>query len=99
MSSIPDQIRGQLDRERGKLADLQRHLADCRAASEHATPGGLQDYDHAVLSGLSRRPNRKATDRRFAAYDREAAASRQVTSQEKRVKAVERRLAEAVEDA
>lgn len=99
MSQTPDQIRSELERGREKLEDLRKQHHARRQASERATPGGLTGYDPAILSGLSRRPNPRATDHRFDAYDREAAASRRVTEQEKVVAGLERRLGKAISDA
>lgn len=99
MNRTPDQIRSELERERKHLEALQGQLRKCREASERATPGGLTGYDPAILSGVSRKRNPRPTDRRFAAYDREAEASRRVTDQETAVAALERQLATAISDA
>jgi len=60
------------DAARERVARLERQLGIAHNRSESVTAGGLSDYDPAVLSGIRRKPNRKADARRFAAYDREA---------------------------
>lgn len=84
-----------LEAERATLARLEGQSASAQRAADAATPGGLRDYDPAILSGIRRRPNRKADDRRFAAYDRAAAVSRELTEQERRVRVAERQVIEA----
>ena len=42
------------------------------------TPGGRTGYDTAILSGIRRKHNAKADTRRYNAYDREAAAYREL---------------------
>jgi hypothetical protein len=94
-------IRTRLTAERAKLEVLSANAATSRSRSESVTPGGLTDYDPAVLSGLtrSRRKATKSAERRFAAYDAEAAASRELTEQEALVGRLERQLEQAEADA
>lgn len=95
MDSTADRIAA----SREKIARLEARLTGASAASESATPGGLTGYDPAVLSGIRRKANHKADARRFAAYDREAAAWRELDTERLRLKALERGAARAAQDA
>lgn len=85
--------------ERRKLDSLREKAEVANRAASAATPGGLHGYDPAILSGIRRRPNHKADARRMAAYDREAAAVRELAEQERRVAAAEQRVKRARLDA
>lgn len=63
------------------LDRARRSYVDARAASEAATPGGLHG-DPATLSGVRRTGGQRADARRFAAYDREAAAAKTLAAAE-----------------
>lgn len=85
-----------------KLAAAKERLlrleAKCAAAyrkSESATPGGISGYDSAVLSGIRRKPDHKKDAQRFAAYDREAEAYRELLECQQRVNSLESRIARA----
>lgn len=73
---------------------LEQLLATAGHRSNAATPGGLHDYDPAILSGIRRKPNPKADARRWAAYDREAeltvAHARAVEQRDRLAKAITR---------
>lgn len=88
-----------LKAERDKLAVARRRADEASRAASAATPGGLRDYDPAILSGIRRRPNPRADTRRHAAYDRSAKATRDLMEQERRVRAAEHRLERAERDA
>lgn len=81
---------------RRRVEQLQAQLNSARGVSERATVGGLTGYDSAVLSGVRRRPDPRKTERRFAAYDREAKLTVALTDAEKDVARLERRLADAM---
>lgn len=72
-----------LSRAEARVERAQRATGVAGSRSESATPGGLVGYDSAVLSGIRRKPNHKADVRRFAAYDREAAAWAELNAAEK----------------
>lgn len=58
-----------LERQRQRVATLERRVEQARSRAQDATPG---DGDPGVLSGVRRRPNVKAERRRYAAYDNES---------------------------
>ena len=64
------------------------------------TPGRLADgsYDSAALSGIRRKPNRKADDRRYNAYSRAAEAQKNLDSLRNEVRRLELELASAVKE-
>jgi hypothetical protein len=80
---------------------LQKRSDACSSARSHssaATPGGLEgEFDHGVLTRP--RASRRSQDRRYAAYDREAVASRELAEQQRLVSALERQLSEAERNA
>jgi hypothetical protein len=92
-------LESRLGAEQEKLGRLSATLDTARGRSQASTPGGLTDYDPAILSGTRRRPNHRAEDRRHAAYDREAAAFRAVQDQGRIVEGLERQLQRAKADA
>ena len=94
-----EELRSQLDRARTSLDTAQRHLDICNGRSETATPGWLTGYDPGILSGISRKPNRKRDDRRFNAYDNAARAQTVVGQRTRDVETLERQIARAVRDA
>ena len=55
------------------IESARAEYESAHAASDRVTPGGLHG-DPATLSGVRRKPNRKADVRRHAAYDRQAKA-------------------------
>lgn len=86
-------IRTQLERAKEKLARLEAAVESAHAKSDAATPGGLSaGYDSAVLSGIRRKPNHKADNRRWSAYTREAEMWQELENQRTQVRALERRL-------
>ncbi|MGV8973630.1 MAG: hypothetical protein ACOH10_15025 [Rhodoglobus sp.] len=76
-----------------RLGRAAAAVASTHARAESATTGGLSNYDPAILSGIRRKPNPKADARRFAAYDREAAAYAEHTAAEKAVASLVRQVA------
>lgn len=74
---------------RAKVERLERQVGVAESRSESATLGGLTGYDSALLSGIRRKPNHKADARRFAAYDREAAAWRDLEAARRDLAALE----------
>ena len=91
-----EHLTAQLAKEREYLSTVTDATMRARSLSEAATPGGLTGYDSAVLSGIRRKANPKATARRFNAYDRESALAVELVGAEKTVALLERRLAAAV---
>lgn len=77
------------------LDTLRARAVEARAAADAATPGGLHG-DPGTLSGIRRRGGQRADARRFAAYDREATAARDLAAAEE---AEARRAAKAERDA
>lgn len=69
-----------------QLERAERAYKAARAASDAATPGGLHG-DPATVSGVRRKPNRRGDARRFAAYDREAAAARALADAQRAARA------------
>jgi hypothetical protein len=82
-----------------RAAAMEKRLGLASAASDRATPGGRTGYDPAILSGIRRKPNHKADARRFAAYDREAAAWRELEAQRDEVRRLEAMHRREVRDA
>jgi len=75
------------------LVRAEKRSATANAKEESATPGGLRDYDPALLSGIRRKRNPKADQRRFDAYSRAASASRSLDEARREVVFAERSLA------
>jgi hypothetical protein len=93
-----------------KLADAEAKVEKlggrsdaARAASERATPGGLTGYDpgviSGVISGISGAGGAKQTSRRFAAYNREAAAAEDLRRAKADVAGAKYAIAKAKRDA
>lgn len=78
----------------GRLAALQVRANASRDKAARVTPG-LAEHDPGVLSGIRRKPDHKKDARRFAAYDREAAAWRDLDACEKEVSVLKARIAYA----
>lgn len=78
---------------RERVVKLERQSETARSRSESSTPGGLSGYDSAILSGIRRKPNPKADARRFASYDREAAAHRELEQARRALATLEARAA------
>ena len=95
MSAEVEKLKQRLARAVEKVERLDLKADTARAKSESATVGGLAGYDPAVLSGISRKPNHKATRARFAAYDREAAATLALMDAEREVDALTKAVARA----
>lgn len=89
----PKVAKARTERDRAKVAYDAAVLA-----SDRATPGGLHG-DPATLSGIRRRPNRRADARRHAAYDRQAAAALRLANAERDLAAAERAAARNAADA
>jgi hypothetical protein len=87
MSDLTERIA----RARETVTRLEAQVAAAEARSEAATPGGQTGYDPAILSGIRRKPNHKADARRLAAYDREAAAWRDLEAARADLACLERR--------
>lgn len=81
----PAKVEAELSAAREALTVLEEEIEAAHQHSENATVGGLSDYDPAILSGIRRKPNAKKDARRYAAYDREAEASRRLIDARKRV--------------
>lgn len=64
--------------------------AAARARSSAVTPGGLEDVDHGVLSGTTRKFSQRANTRRMNAYDAEARAAGALDVAEKALEAAHR---------
>lgn len=79
-------------------ADLLATYEAARARSEAVTPGGLHG-DPATLSGVQRGNSDRAMARRFAAYDREAAAARALSAAEQEAERKAAAAARAAVDA
>lgn len=92
-------INSQLIVAREKRAQLQLKVDAARRVSEGATAGGLTGYDSAVLSGIRRKANPRATARRYAAYDRESALAVLLVAAEREVVILDNRLSHAVSEA
>jgi len=89
-----------IEKARSTVTRLERALGAAEVRAEAATPGGLTDYDSAILSGIRRKPNHKADARRIAAYDREAALYRDLERARRDLAALEAAAArEATETA
>lgn len=84
------QLTKELDAKMAALASLEARLAQASAKSESATPGGLTSYDSAVLSGIRRKPNRKADQRRWDAYTRESNLALAVDEARESIAGIER---------
>lgn len=106
MSAAPPSRRAGLAELRHRLAGMDLALermeraakaADARA--ESATPGGLSGYDPAILSGIRRKPNPKADERRWAAYDRQAKSAGDLVKARDRRDELAARIAAAEKDA
>lgn len=91
-------IRGKLAEARARLVGCEEKLVQAREHSSDATPGGLRGpFDHGVLTRP--RSSRRAEDRRYAAYDREAAAYGELREQGRIVASLEKQLERAEGDA
>lgn len=91
MRDLEDQLAAAIVK-RDRLAES---VDAARARSEAATPGGLTDYDPAVLSGIRRKPNVRAEARRYAAYSDEAELTTRHQSAVDEVAALERAIIRA----
>ncbi|WP_152203623.1 hypothetical protein [Georgenia thermotolerans] len=92
-------IHTKLTKARTRVDALEKALQRARGSAEANTPGGLSGYDSAILSGIRRKPNHKADNRRWAAYDREAAITLELESARRDVETLEAQLKRAEQDA
>lgn len=81
------------------VAVKTRAFEAARARSSAVTPGGLDDIDHGVLSGTTRKFSQRANTRRMNAYDAEARAAGELDVAEKALGAARRGLELAHQDA
>lgn len=79
-----------IDQAQKRVKDAERDVdakrqvfAAARARSSAVTPGGLEDVDHGVLSGTTRKFSQRANTRRMNAYDAEARAAGELDVAEK----------------
>lgn len=76
MSAV-DIANDRVDAARRRVEALEAQAAATYGAADAATPGGLHG-DPATLSGVRRSGGHRSDGRRFAAYDRHAAVSREL---------------------
>lgn len=95
-----EQIEDRLNRARAALERATGTSETANVSAERVTPGRLADgsYDSAVLSGIRRKPNRKADDRRWNAYGRAAEAQIKLDTLRNDVRVLEIQLAAAIKD-
>lgn len=98
MSADMERLESQLAKARAALERATTVATSTHAKSEAATPGGLNNYDPALLSGIRRKPNRKADSRRFNAYSREAEAQINLDRLRGEVRRLELRLVDAMKE-
>ena len=78
MSAQMDRLEAARDKAVRRVARAQVAVGKADRSVDAVTPGGRTGYDPAILSGIRRKPNHKADTRRYNAYDREAAAYREL---------------------
>ncbi|MFW7414734.1 hypothetical protein [Demequina sp. SO4-18] len=88
-----------IEAARDRLASAEKALAKAESRSRANTPGGLENYDSAILSGIRRKPNPKADARRFNAYAAEAQLSQVVVDERSTLERLERQKASEEADA
>lgn len=95
-----ERIETRLREARARLERATETAERANAGGDRVTPGRLADgsYDSAALSGIRRKPNRKADDRRFNAYSRAAQAQTNLDRLRNDVRHLEIELANAVAD-
>lgn len=86
-----------VDELRGKLADARAELAAAERDYQARERRDTLNYgdDPAIASGVRRKPNPRADARRFAAYDRTAAACVRMVKAQAEVENLEKRLTRA----
>ena len=98
MSTV-EQLEQHLVRAKERLASLEARCGKASQKAANATPGGTSGYDPGILSGIRRKPDHKKDARRFASYDREAAAYRELTACQRDVDVLEARISHAKRNA
>ena len=78
MSAQMDRLEAASDKAVDRMFRASAAVEKAARSVDGFTPGGRTGYDTAILSGIRRKHNAKADTRRYNAYDREAAAYREL---------------------
>ena len=78
MSAQMERLEAARDKAVRRVARAQVAVGKADHSVDAVMPGGRTGYDTAILSGIRRKHNAKADTRRYNAYDREAAAHREL---------------------
>ena len=97
MSAQMDRLEAASDKAVRRVARAQIAVGKAARSVDAVTPGGRSGYDPAILSGIRRWPNAKADTRRYNAYDREAAAHRELYAATDSLQVAESRIAALAE--
>ena len=92
-----DRLEAARDKAVRRVARAQIAVGKADRSVDAVTPGGRTGYDPAILSGIRRKPNHKADTRRYNAYDREAAAYRELYAATDSLHVAESRIAALAE--
>ena len=97
MSAQMDRLEAARDKAVDRMFRASAAVEKAARSVDAVTPGGRTGYDTAILSGIRRKHNAKADTRRYNAYDREAAAYRELYAATTSLHVAESRIAALAE--